>query len=587
MGDKKFNKQKIFFICISLTLCLMIFKKINYREAYEKVINLRILFDKKTLNYVCEKAGNALSEKYSQNYNAKTYAKKRPNDAQKAIIDYSRNSKYYLIKKYFPRIALLFLFLVIDIIFIICWISYCCCSCCNCCCFKMASPPSYCSRLTFFLIAVICNIILIIFCIPVLALVVVFVRRFNGIACSTFTFMDHLREGLGNSYPKQLINRWDGIPALKNIVSDSNNKYKEINDMNQLHKDAFNAKSNYTALKTDTCGIKRVIKENDLDNDVNYLSKITDSSLGSINFDEQLNNIDDIDNELINTEKDACQDIYKFLRDYINKYVKKILCLFFIINIIVAFFAFIFLLAYYISKSNVFRIIYVVIWNISMLLMIISIVLSVIFGLLGYLLTDATVIVQYILSTDNLNHKDPIFIKSNSTYVSNFIDTCFNGDGEFLRVIQKNEELKNYTKAFNETVEKHKNTLNELSRLQCKQADEISTKNSIAIVYNSLVNKYEKLVNIGSSLTNISCTFAKNDKMIAIEQIDDAGNYGMCIFVLSFFVGILFAISILAGILFVHKCRYEDDVPQNPLGKGNSTTDINETTENIGKNQYN
>ena len=76
-----------------------------------------------------------------------------------------------------------------------------------------------------------------------------------------------------------------------------------------------------------------------------------------------------------------------------------------------------------------------------MLLMIITLFLSIVFGLIGLVVHDAKAFIQYIISTNNLYSKDPLLIKVDSN-VANLLNTCFNGDGEFLLAIQEDEEIK-------------------------------------------------------------------------------------------------------------------------------------------------
>ena len=67
-----------------------------------------------------------------------------------------------------------------------------------------------------------------------------------------------------------------------------------------------------------------------------------------------------------------------------------------------------------------------------MLLMLLTILLSVVFGLIGHILHDIVPVIQYILSENNLNSNDPIFIKS-SSFISDLIKILSIEMGNFLK----------------------------------------------------------------------------------------------------------------------------------------------------------
>ena len=581
-------KSKIIFICASLALFIMFLKKSNYIQKIEEVLDLRNLFEQNYLNYLCDYAGDYLTKQYKGGYDAKIYRTEALNQGQKALINFMRNQKYEYIKDYYSRIAFLFVIIVLDIIFIFFWISYCICCCCNSCCFNSESSSSNACRVIFFIISIIFNLFVIIFSIILLILVATFNRKINGAACSTLTLVDHFRDGLGNSYPKITTNRWAGISGLIQILEEDKTKFNNVVNDTDLNQKITYAISNYSNIKNDTCGIKKVVtSEDDLRDANNSTSQLVDS-FNNIDYNEQINNLKNSYEEFTSTENEACKNVYKAFHDYINKYVKKISYIFFIITLIVGSLGFLFLIIYYISKSEVFRIIYIIIWNISMLLMIITLLLSIVFGLFGFVVHDGKAIIQYIFSINNLDNKDPLFINSNS-YVANLINTCVNGDGEFLNVIQEDEEIKNKVNDLNQNIDKYNNTLNRLIDLNCAN-EELEVQNSIIEAYNSLIEKNRVLLDLGGSLTNISCSFARNDEMIILNEINDSAKFGIAIFVISLLLGICLGISILSGIIFVHRYKYEDIPPSlGDIGEKNNETNmvINKPINNTQSNTLN
>lgn len=402
--------------------------------------------------------------------------------------------------------------------------------------------------------------------------------------CSIFTLIDHFRDGLGNSYPK-VENRWMGIPGLQQILTDSQNTYNKIINNSELNKTIEYAKSNYSSLTTDQCGIKKVIENATIfEKESEYLSSLSKSSFSSLDFSEEIQNIQEAYDKFTQTENDACQDVYDFLHDYINTVVNRAVKTVFTFTLVIAIIGLTLLILYYLCKSNVFRIIYVIIWNISMLLMILSILLSVVFGLIGYILHDAVAVIQYTLSENNLNSNDPIFIKS-SSFVSDLINSCVNGNGEFLKIIQENEDIKKYTDDFNTKEKTYNNFKNRLSSLKCNGQEEVA-KQSIINVYDILLGKTSAALNMSDSLVNVNCSFARNDEMIIMGEIDNCAKKADTLCACSFLVGICFGISVLAGILFVHRYKYSDELKEKDLVKNDVTITQthNESSQNINGN---
>ena len=186
------------FLALILTTSLMFLKKSNIPEVLNNRIIPRNLLEQSKKNYVCDKAGSRLTDKYKSGFNEDSIKKESLSDAQQSIIDFIRDQKYDNIKPYIKHCAIFIVFIVLDIIFIFLWISYCSCCCCSCCLFSTAEPNRCCS-LIFFLISVICNIIVALISIIVLGVLNSFFSRLNGVGCSAYYFIDHVQLGLAPS----------------------------------------------------------------------------------------------------------------------------------------------------------------------------------------------------------------------------------------------------------------------------------------------------------------------------------------------------------------------------------------------------
>lgn len=577
-------KKRIFLICFSITIGIMSLKKSNIIPEIEgKLLNIRKLFEQNTLNYVCEKAGNSLAKKYEGGYEEKEVEKKALNNYQKAIIDFAKDTENNNIKKYLSRLVIFFIILGLDIILIFVWISYCCCSCYNCCCFKKASPPLERCRKVWFIISFICNCFIVILSLILLFVINLFLKRLNGVACSMFHLIDHIRDGVGKSYPK-VINGWIGISGIKTIFEQGNFTYNKISDNSELKQKINYAKNNYTEVqKDDKCGVAKDLEYNDFDKDFNYLNILVNSSLNDIDFEDNIHQADEVYDTLTKIENKDCIDVYDALHDYINNIVKRVCYSIFSLTLVMALFAIVFLVFYFIFELNCFRIIYVFIWNISLLLMLLSILIGVIFGFFSYVLHDGVRIIQYILSKQNLDNPDPLIFDNNS-FASDVIDVCVNGDGNFLKVIQEKEELKKYIEDIKQKQIEYNNITNSLYQINCNDDQGKKAKQSFLDVYETLYEQNSELLNLNNNLTSINCGFAKNDEMIILRQTASVSKKAKYMCGISISIGILFGISILAGILFVHRYKYE--LSESMPNKFNFK-DPNESTMNPDENNIN
>ena len=234
------------------------------------------------------------------------------------------------------------------------------------------------------------------------------------------------------------------------------------------------------------------------------------------------------------------------MHDYGNRHIKKACIAIFIITLIIGVLGLASLSLYYFLKKNIFRIIYIVIWNISLLFVILAIIVSVIFGVIGYVSRDGVQIANYILSSQNLNSDDPLLFSSKNDYLTILIEECVNKEGSFISTIEDDiltyqEELDDYFEE--ELLEIYNNTCNN------------NTRDSLIKYYQSLYNATTTILDITITLYNIKCRFSKNDKNIILNELESAGKRATVLSTFQFLVSIFLAISVLAGIFLIHKYR--------------------------------
>ena len=534
MKQKKSKKASYFLITLCITCSFMFIKKSNFFQNLSESTILRNLFEQNVTEYICNKAGSRLTDKYSGGFNEDSIEKTKLSEAQQSIVDFARDSSYDNIKPYIKKLSIFIVLLVIDIIFIFFWILYCSCACCNCCCFRKAFPKSKACSTWNFIIAVVCNFLVIIFSIVALSLINPFFKRINGVGCSAFNFLDHVRYGLSPHYPKNS-NEWIGINGLINRLNDS---YQEIKNIKTNDIDC-----NLSG-KDNTCGEFYTT----FNKECNSLKALFNSSFEDIEFNDEISQLRNAYDTFNDAETDVEDDIYDALHDYINSYVKQIFYAIFSLTLILGVLGIIFLILYGCFPNCLFKALYAIIWNISMLFMLLAVVAAVVFGVIGYIAKDGVSVGHYILSSDNINSNDPLVFSTNDDdNVGELIDVCVNGDGNFFKILQETGNIYNNIETLKE---KYKDYENILSRID-------SCPNDLKSNFNNLKQITNKSLDISYNITNIRCSFAKNDKDIILNEANSWGKRGITLCAFALLVAFLLGISILTGILFVHRYHYK------------------------------
>ena len=220
----------------------------------------------------------------------------------------------------------------------------------------------------------------------------------------------------------------------------------------------------------------------------------------------------------------------------------------FILILIFGFLSLIFLCLYYFLKKEEFRIIYITIWNSSMILMIFAVVISSFYGVLAYVFKDFVQIAHYTLSKNNMESDNPIIFNRKDSFLSDIIDKCANGNGMFLEVIEEGISDLN-----TEIQDDFQNTTNIINDITCVS----EVRASFVELYKLYSKATNQVLAIYEDLFHIRCNFAKNDKNIILNEIKSVGSRAFVIAGFQFLVVIFMGISILSGILLVHKYNYK------------------------------
>ena len=530
--------------------------------------SLRNLLDANKKNYVCDKAGSRLTDKYKTDFDEDNVDKKSLSKSQQAIIDFARDSSYSNIKPFVKKCAIFIVFIVLDIILLVLWISYCCCCCCKCCLFGEAKPSKVCSCI-FFVVALFCYLLIIIFSIIVLALVSSFFKRINGLGCSSFHFLDHVRYGLAPDYSNR-VNEWDG---LEGVIGKIENTKKIKNDkaiFNKISADSKNIKG--------TCNLDYdMLKQN-----ASEIERLLDDSFEQLSAG--LGDLESLKGDFDDAENDFGDDLYEAMHDHTNKYAIKLYKAIFSLTLIFGILGLGILILFIFFNNTCLKVVYAIIWNISLLLMIFVILEASSFGIIGYIFEDGVQVGNYILSRDNFESNDPlVFSADDDDYISDLVDICVNGDGNFTNVIEGGKKASSNLNNW----ENRKKIITDASEsAKCGASDELTQE--LRNYYGDLLNVVDQSLNAAKNITDLKCRFAKNDKNILLNEADSAAKSGIALSALGFLIGIFFAISVFCGILFVYKFFATRNENKNINALPNeSTTNIEQENPNSTGNANN
>ena len=549
-----------------LSSLIFMIKTINFKNnKYSNMIRSLLLDDAKS--YFCNKAGSKLMDKYKDGfYEEMGDAKESLTEAQQTIVNSIKKFNYKNIKPYFKRITIFIIFAVFAAIFFLLWITCGFCSYCNCGLFSKVDVPDKTKQLKLFLISTGFNLLVIISSISVLILLVPFFSRVNGVFCSALTFLNHLNDGLSPQYPPYA-NEWLGLSGTAKKFNESEQKFNKIDFI--AIDDLYEEISYKCSLPENNCICNA--PEFYYDAEYNAFFFVVREFFTSLGMPAKFANLIKSKNIIDDTIIDITEKIYDFVHGYVNKHIRNSIMAIFILILIFGFLSLIFLCLYYFLKKEKLRIIYIVIWNILMLLIILTIAFSSSIGVLGYVSKDFVQIIHYTLSKNNIESDDPIIFKSGNSLLSNIIDKCSNGDGHFLDIIGEGFSIldEGIQESFNDS-------LNILYNNTCMN----ETRDAMIELYKAMSNATHQVLDIYGDLFNIKCSFAKNDKNIILNELKSVGSRAFVISALQFIVAIFMGISILSGILLVHK--YNIKKPFYELNDtNNSENNLNANTEKL------
>ena len=94
-----------------------------------------------------------------------------------------------------------------------------------------------------------------------------------------------------------------------------------------------------------------------------------------------------------------------------------------------------------------------------MFISIMAIIISAIYGSLGYVFTDSVQILNYALSEQNLLNDDPIIFTKKNDFLSEIIIECADGDGHLFDIIS--QEITSWDYSLQSILEEQLKQINE------------------------------------------------------------------------------------------------------------------------------
>ena len=565
----KFKSYRYLLFAIFITCNIMLLKKTDILDSIRNSIIIRLLTSEKVRTYSCDKSRAEFLDKYQGDFvEEPPEIKDQLNEAERSIVDFAKKRTYSNIKPYLKRVGLFIFFLVLVIIFILCWISYGVCCCCNC--FLFYKSESRIVRFISFIVSVVLNLAVIVISIIVLSLLSPFFKRANGIVCGAMLFFDHINYGISPQYPNHT-DEWNGLNGVIKTLNETEEKSKNLNfsDVDEAYN---NVKNNYDEIIQNSSCLSNF---SDYENETNDFNNLVRGFFENLTFEDEIKKFAKVRDIIDNTIDNIEDDLYDFLDKYMNGHIKRGCIAIFVITLILGIFAIICLVAYYFTKNNLIRIAYIVIWNISMLFMLLAIIISVVFGVVSYVLDDGIQVGYYILSSDNLLSDKPLVFSKKNEVVFFVIDNCANKDGEFAKLIGDVVLIGENMVGF-----LYDTMLETLKNKNCKS--EADAQNALIRLYELFSVKNRLSFSILYPIVDIKCAFLKNDKNILLKEMHTTAKKGKTLCALQFTVGILLGISVLAGILFVHRYKYPNGKSENrTVNISNSSGNPNATFETM------
>ena len=567
------NKKKIKILLLSLSCTLVIFflNKNSSNSIPRLPFNLRNLFELETADKRCENT----EKKFLEQYTDPELSDQDLNDIKKddryldVLKDIIREKDLGKIKKYLPRIIMYIIFVCVDILLIVFWIALCGCCCCG---KKNKEAATGCSKCYFFIFCFL-NVVAILICICGFILVPCFFKSINGVVCSFYKLVLHFTDGTRNDYSD--IYNWKGFEGINNLTDEYNQIKVELKEINDIEK------------KNTACN-------NDNDEFCKYYKTTFNELLNEDNSDfiDYLEipgkNISLMSDSINNIKNNTLDDIEEIMK-YFDKEGKLGLYLLFCAIALLCLIGLLTLSFYFVCNCNCIVCLFHLFWNIEMLIIIITILVGVCFGIFGVFSKDLVPILKYVKSEENLNNTDPLLLKFNDDSDKELTNICFNKDGNLTSYVFKTN--KKYKSKFNDNF--YKDFQKEYEKLKNANTEQ---QPKLVSAYENLEDILKKLKDINNDLNehNITkifeCKYFQRDFDILLIELKDSLAKKLSLFALGIiiadlvaFLGIFFGVLIASNYVGKNEVEPESNDKHIKMKVKDNRPNLDSSSDNFRK----
>ena len=461
---KKYRKT-ILFSFLFTTFLLLYQNTTQLQHSH----SLRSLTYDKDLVDICEQTSKNYFSFYKEtplDFSYQITSKGRPNP----LAQYLEDDDIKHLKDYIPRIIPYLVFIVIFCFFIISFVIYCfiCCCCPTCCCSSKQNQPqsTNCASCIFTSTILIYCLVLISLMINIL-LIKNIKESMNETVCSILTVPYSLEGGLNNNSfsnwkgTTSIIKAMNSTVNIINVITQYKETYLTIEHFNEsfIH---FNEQLSHIKQRYMNKTIKHPdpYKSNDYIQPVyisNSLSNIINQT--QINFDKNIlvpsfafYNVVSISNDLLNYRHNVIGNInvtilklneidnvvFRFITSKGNKLIQFqknlndygyfIFLIFLCFVGVLSLFGILFIILYAIvSVCQKIRYVINIIWITIMIMTMFNFIYGIVFGLIGLVSIDMSLVLYNASLSDNLHADNPLLLHNKN--VSLVFDRCVNKDG--------------------------------------------------------------------------------------------------------------------------------------------------------------
>jgi hypothetical protein len=526
----KSKKTQILLYSLACTLLIFFLNKnsnLSLYSTHKPPFNLRFLLEEEDVDKRCKKTPKKFLEKYKDlQVEDKEFLEKDSltDKYQQVLRDMIEAKKVNKLSKYLPRIIMYVIFLIVDIIFFIMWFVLCGCCCCG---NKRKESANCCSK-CYFALFFFFSVIAILICVYGIIIVPCLYQSTNGVICSLYKLVFHFTEGTKDDFPG---NNWKGFEGINDLIEE----YNYINNINDLKECSDN--DIYCRVYNSTVS---VLKEEKYDENKNFFKKLKNAGLTINSTSEAINNIK-------NETLDQIEDVMKSL----DKYCKLSLYVLFFAIIVFSLLGLLTLTPYFVCNCNCISCLYHLFWNIEMLIILLTILVGIGFGISGVVFKDAVEVLKYAKSEDNIFKNDSFLLEFNfNEKYKNITNICFNKDGKIFSHVFHSEDY------YQSNISEYSKEINEFEKQYLKlQEENKDSKKSIVALYeemNTIIN-YLKNLNHDLNKENLTdifdCSFFKKDLEILLNELKNTLAKNLCFFSSVILIADLVAfLSILFGV---------------------------------------